>query len=128
MADLENDFIAEALMMSNHHDKAPAQVTIEVQGEPRVQERARLSRIGGVTRIYDPSATLKSKFQRAVRNAFTDLGIHSFPLFEAQPIKITIVFAITNMAKDIDNLLKFVMDALQTVVYVNDRMVVKVVG
>ena len=54
--------------------------------------------------------------------------MHNFPLFVGQPLKVTIVFGIANMAKYIDNLVKFVMDALETVVYGNDCMVIGLVA
>ena len=49
------------------------------------------------------------------------------PPFEGQPLKLTIVFGTSNKAKDTDNLLKFIMDALQKVVYADYQMVHKLV-
>jgi Holliday junction resolvase RusA-like endonuclease len=56
-----------------------------------------------------------------------DLKITDFPLLKVN-LKIEVVFHVSNMAKDVDNLLKFVLDALNTVVYEDDRHVHKIVG
>ena len=127
------DFVADAVVMTAGPAGGPPQaVNIDIKGEPRVQERTRFSRRGGISRLYDPSSALKTQFRDAVRDSLTDLGISGFPLYGGQgddtTIQITVVFPITNMAKDIDNLLKFVLDTLQTVIYANDRLVMKVVA
>ena len=119
-------FTADALMVLNNEE--PPFLEIEVRGEPRVQERMRLNNQGIAARLYDPSARLKTQFKQAVRDALTDLGISAFPFYGHHPITIRFVFGVANMARDIDNLLKFVMDALETVVYGNDRMVVGLVA
>ena len=54
------------------------------------------------------------------------LEITSFPLFQVN-VTMTVVFHIGNMAKDVDNLLKFVLDGLQKVAYTDDHSVAKIV-
>ena len=41
-------------------------------------------------------------------------------------LKLTVTFYINNLAKDVDNLLKFVMDGMQGIIYANDRAVFQV--
>jgi len=118
----EPPFTAEAMIISDDHD-VPSFVDIQVQGEPRVQERTRVNY--RVTRIYDPSTHLKAAFSSSVKAAFTELGVDEYPIFLQPEMKVTIVFGVNSMDKDIDNLLKFVFDALQTIVYGNNRVIVK---
>ena len=121
-------FTADGVLMSNR--EAPPFVGLEVRGEPRVQERHRINmRVPGHPTIWDPSGPLKSSFRNAVTRALIELGTdgRAFPLYApGDAINITIVFATSNMAKDLDNLLKFVFDALQGVVYGNDRRILSV--
>ena len=77
--------------------------------------------------MYDPSLQLKGKFRWAVLKSLKGLKFGQYPLFQVH-LKITVAFHISNMTKDVDNLLKFVLDALQTIVYRNDRWVFKVVA
>jgi Holliday junction resolvase RusA-like endonuclease len=97
-------------------------VVITVEGQPRVQERTRMS--GGPNpHLYDPSSLLKGKFRWAVRKALrNELAVQTFPLFTG-PLKMRVVFYIDNMTKDIDNLQKFTLDALNLIVYRDDRNV-----
>jgi Holliday junction resolvase RusA-like endonuclease len=117
-------FVADALAVSNSDGKVLS-VDIHVDGEPRVQERPRHCHRGSKHWVYDPTKELKAEFREVVKAAFTDLGIHDFPLFGV-PLKYIIVFGVSNPEKDVDNLLKFVMDALETVIYANDNKVRKV--
>jgi Holliday junction resolvase RusA-like endonuclease len=121
MTEPHHVFSADALVMSDTH--GAILLDLEVQGEPRVQERARVLLKNSVPRIYDPSARLKADFSRAVEQALISIGLSDFPLFMVQPLKVSVVFNVANMGKDIDNLLKFVMDTLQKLVYNNDRSV-----
>jgi hypothetical protein len=126
--DLQEAFQVDALVMSNKHGMLPF-VDIQVQGKPRVQGRACLTQQSDVPMIYDLTGLLKTSFQRAVKDAFTDLEIHASPLFVVgQPIKSILVFGVaTSMAEDIDNLLKFLLNALYKIVYANNHMMQKVV-
>jgi Holliday junction resolvase RusA-like endonuclease len=102
-----------------------------IRGSPSAQERHRVLRLlGGRVRVYDPSARSKRALKRAIRSAMAELGCSDFPFFQGEDrkFKFTATFGLSNMAKDVDNLLKFLMDGLESVVYVNDRAICDVRG
>ncbi len=80
---------------------------------------------GGHTVVYDPSSKVKAACKRTVVLTLRHLGIRVFPLFVGRPLKLTVVFGIKIQTKDIYNLMKVIMDALQKVVYANDVAVMK---
>ena len=96
---------------------------------PPVQERHRyttVTRKDGARsiRTYDPSGRSKAAFKAAIRQALLDLGVREFPLFQVpMHLKITATFAVSNEAKDGDNLMKYLKDAFTGVVYSDDRWV-----
>jgi Holliday junction resolvase RusA-like endonuclease len=76
--------------------------------------------------IYDPSQRLKRAYRGAVIQSLAQLGLRNFPIFPDQSdlkLGMSVVFYVHNMNKDIDNLLKFVLDALQGAIYANDRVI-----
>jgi Holliday junction resolvase RusA-like endonuclease len=107
----------------------PDCIDIVVEGEPRVQQRARMAVTGGV-HMYDPTARTKRDFKAAVTDSldFIRENDAQYPFFQDDDVKLTIVFHVHNMNKDVDNLLKFVLDALRGVVYIDDRSILKVVA
>jgi Holliday junction resolvase RusA-like endonuclease len=101
---------------------------ITVAVAPPVQERPRFTMYttNGVHRIrtYDPSSRGKRAFKDAIRQALSDLGVSTFPFFRHKThVKISGTYAVSNEAKDIDNLQKFLSDSLKGVVYSDDRWV-----
>jgi Holliday junction resolvase RusA-like endonuclease len=124
-------FLAEALAIMAPTAKGLPQkaerIDITVEGEPQVQIRTAMTYRGGL-HMYDPSSLPKSKFRLAVRESLSDgLRFQNYPLFTG-PVEITVSFYVSNMRKDVDNLLKFVFDALQTLVYLDDKTVHKVIA
>jgi Holliday junction resolvase RusA-like endonuclease len=108
---------------------------IEVQGEPVAQPRVRSynSRpFGPNQRIvhYNPGTAMKAKFSAAVKASIIEIGMahanSDFPIFQDLPLKIEITFRVGNVLKDLDNMMKFAFDALQRVLYTNDRLIYKV--
>ena len=120
-------FVADAIAILAPSDEGQPlraeRIDVIIEGEPQVQERPRMSNIGGM-HMYDPNSLIKVKFRAAVKKTFDDLKF-TYPLFQVA-LKIQVTFHISNMAKDVDNLLKFVLDALQTIVYNDDRSVQKI--
>ena len=55
----------------------------------------------------------------------TDLGVSEFPFFQGEHprLKIRATFGLSNMAKDVDNLFKFLLDGAESVLYNNDRTI-----
>jgi hypothetical protein len=85
-------------------------LNIVIDGEPQVQERKKMSSLGRM-HLYDPSSKSKAKFRSAVLTSLRSLKFKEPPLFLKVDLKVTAVFHIGNWAKDVDNLLKFILDA-----------------
>jgi hypothetical protein len=66
--------------------------------------------------VCDPSRKGRIAFRDAVKASIQDLDFVDFPVFKAgQTLRLNMVFGLTRQGKDVDNPLKFVMDALQGV-------------
>jgi Holliday junction resolvase RusA-like endonuclease len=127
-------YVADAMMVV---DPAPAaagaanndpnySLHMTVEGVPMVQERPRHAFNGNTVHVFDPSARAKKSFKKAIRRSLFDLGVHQgmLPLFKGQQsLEVTVEFWVKNDLKDVDNLFKFVLDALEKVVYHNDRFI-----
>jgi Holliday junction resolvase RusA-like endonuclease len=98
-------------------------VVITITGSPIVQARPRVSLANGHPRVYDPSQREKRAYRRAIGKAMAQLGYSEFPFFERKLLKLKATFGLSNNSKDADNLLKFLMDALESVLYDNDACV-----
>jgi Holliday junction resolvase RusA-like endonuclease len=103
-------------------------VFLNFKGTPEVQERPRFRRRYGHPVVYDPSARWKQDYTDAAKEALKDLDVEDFPIFKHTRLMVLVSFEIRNQAKDIDNLLKFILDALQDIVYDNDRNIYKVIA
>ena len=123
---INQQFVADSIaVLAPTANGAPEQLGIVVEGEPQVQERPRISHLGH-THMYDPSSRSKNRFKIAVVKSLQGLTFAQYPLFRARRLNVTVAFYIKNMNKDVDNLLKFVLDALQMVVYTDDRCVCQI--
>ena len=104
-------------------------VYFDIEGVPEAQERPRiLWRHIPVPRFYDPSARRKRFLSKLVMTALKEHGHDHFPLFPSdRNMKVSLTFMMPNiLQKDIDNMEKFIFDALEGIVYRNDRRIVKV--
>lgn len=130
------------------------QLSFSVAGAPPIQQRPRITYRGRESVImYDPTAAQKTIFKNNLREA---LQGYTFPYFtEAEimasaGVKLIITFFVKHRYddyhvangnrvlradycripsnKDVDNMLKFVMDALAGVIYHNDFVVVEAVA
>jgi Holliday junction resolvase RusA-like endonuclease len=129
MTNTNQQYVADAIAVlapsANGEPQKAERLDIVVEGEPQVQERARMSHLGH-THMYDPSSRLKNRFRIAVVKSLQGLTFLQYPLFHVRHLKVTVAFYVSNMTKDVDNLLKFVLDALQMVVYTDDRCVYQI--
>ena len=121
-------------------------INISIAGDPRTQERPRF--VSGSKRPFDPSADFKVAFKQAVHEALTLLnGDFDPPFFGDQCIRIHLTFEFKCPAShcvrgdregnllfdaaqfphrpDIDNLSKFVLDAIEDVMHNNDGKIVE---
>ena len=78
--------------------------------------------------MYDPHARLKRNYRAALTVAINALGVQQLPLFAEQRVKVTVDFYVTNLRKDVDNMLKFTLDILQGIAFSNDCNVFSVVA
>ena len=87
-------------------------IELVIKGEPIAMQRPRLGRV----HAYNPQAELKKQTQWEIKSQWP----YSVLL---KPLSIWFFFYLTRDNKDIDNLVKFALDALQGVVFKNDLQV-----
>lgn len=122
-------------------------------GRPPVQQRPKITwKSRKSTTYYDPSSGAKISWRRELKKALVDCGVMVFPFFQEKKsslgIKLDICFHLRRRradykmrkgtlvlkeehqkypgTKDVDNLVKFVMDAMHYVLYLDDKCVVQV--
>ena len=78
--------------------------------------------------VYDPKKQAKSSLREAIRHAFKELDRNiDFPVFQMSRLKMTVSFYLVNSAgRDIDNMVKFLQDAVEGVVFDNDKFVYEI--
>jgi Holliday junction resolvase RusA-like endonuclease len=121
-------------------------ISFVVKGNPTIQRRAVMTWKGRSRPVlFDPSSRTKLLFRDAVRKEMAVIGLPTEAYFnESTAIKMNVKFVIPRpkkdfvrnkltagamsfpRGKDIDNLLKFVMDALEQTLYMNDTNIVHV--
>jgi hypothetical protein len=120
-------FEAEAIIVADSMEDQGKSVQIIVHGSPLVQQRHRGRYLIAAARtlVWDPCKASKRSFRDVVRAALEGLGLDDddFPCFCGKALIFDVSFHVMNTSKDVDNLLKFVLDALQTVLYSNDRFI-----
>jgi hypothetical protein len=128
---LVTPFRAEAMaMLENDH----LTLFIEVKGEPIAQPRVRSHFLRRTQRIvhFNPCGGQKHFFSAAVKASLLEIGIgdadSDFPVFANRPLEMVLTFRVGNVLKDLDNMMKFAFDALQKVLYGNDRCIFKVLA
>jgi Holliday junction resolvase RusA-like endonuclease len=104
--------------------------SFEIIAEPQAQERTRLKWRGiRIPRLYDPSTNAKRTWKRALKEALRELDIHAdeMPVFgeaDVEPIHVNLVFMWSQPdQKDLDNMIKFVLDAYEGLLYTNDKKI-----
>lgn len=121
---------------------------LKIRGNPRSLVRHRTGR--GI--MYNPSAGLQNSFRKAVCESFDGVGGVELPLFqEADALSLTLIFrmkraknhfvagkpgpgrlkenapkATAPIRNDIDNLVKFVLDTMNQVLYPDDRQITSI--
>ena len=127
-----------------------------IAGDPPVQQRPRFSFKRVFKKVHDPSSLKKKIWKESLVNALVDYGVTGFPLFkdkhtdimQSDGLTIEAVFYVSRRRvdyrskmgtlylkddvqkypgrKDVDNLLKFVMDASHDVLYDDDKCIVQI--
>lgn len=114
-------------------------ITFVVEGQPMSQPRARFARIGGHVRTYDPKEAIA--YKDSVRAAFmVARATQNFERIAEGPIRVSIVARFERPkgkcsakaprplewlagGKDVDNIAKIVLDALNSMAWTDDRQV-----
>ena len=116
--------IEDVILVSNGESE---QLLVTVKGPPVAQPRMRVRRLPRRVVLFDPSSAEKKALKIMIKNELVALGVPQFPLFTANTsLKIAVVFYVANINKDIDNMLKFVLDVFQGSVYSNDKAICSV--
>jgi len=109
-------------------DGSKTTIYISIEGQPLAQPRPRFRVLSnGRSWMYNPAMHPKTELAQKVRAALREIGlsVESAPLFTTY-LGLTIKFGVSDMSKDLDNMMKFIMDVLEDAnVYGNDRAVLK---
>jgi Holliday junction resolvase RusA-like endonuclease len=120
-------------------------LAFDVKGKPTVQRRIIVNFTNHRPIFVDPSQRDKQLYAEAVRKEMNSMGLTQFPYFLAgDPIQLTIKFVLPvplvdiqgnhmrpgalpypHHSGDVDNLLKFALDALEKTIYMDDTQIVK---
>ena len=78
--------------------------------------------------VYDPKKQAKNSLREAVRCAFKELDNNiDFPVFQMSRLQLSVSFYLVNSGgRDIDNMVKFLQDAIEGVVFDNDKFVYEI--
>ena len=113
--------VEDAILVSNGEKE---QLVLTIRGPPVAQPRMRARRLPHRVVLFDPSSGVKKSLKTAIKNELVALGVSRFPMFAANTtLKVIVVFYVANINKDIDNMLKFVLDVFQGSVYGNDNTI-----
>ena len=110
-----SSFDVESMVIESPPSKTT--VCLTVKGEAIAQPRHRLHRILGSGRlgrfcVYDPASSKKVSLRRCVEKSSRELGVE-LPVFGVgTKTKIEVTFYTRRVQKDIDNMLKFIMDVM----------------
>ena len=122
-------FGAEAMFFSGHQG-GDDELSIEVKGCPQVQDRprARVTASGSIC-VWNSQQRIHKDFATAIKTAIAmEKQDPQYPLYQKQGsnvyVSIKATFWVRNFSKDLDNLLKFLMDGLHDIIYQNDAFVV----
>jgi Holliday junction resolvase RusA-like endonuclease len=147
-----NFYVRDMMGVEGPSDRS---ISFVIVGDPPAQQRHKLAwKNLSVSRAWDPSAKPKETYVKIVRTAMKEIGINTFPYFtQEKPIALTVRFVLPRprsdlrtsngvstliaypsplpFKKDIDNMLKFLMDALDggdaPLMYANDVIITDVV-
>ena len=107
------------------YDAECIQIEFEIPGEPVAQIRPRIAnRQMFNPQIYNPQSTIIKKLRQNLKQSLEDVGHHAFPVFsQERKVSLAVTFNLFKNNKDLDNMLKFYMDVLHDIIYVNDLQV-----
>lgn len=137
-------------------DSINKSLSFVISGDPPVQQRPRINFKRVFKKVHDPSSLKKKIWKKSLSNALVDNGVTAFPFFtdedtdnmQSDGLTIDVVFYVRRRRldyrskmgtlflkddvqkypgrKDVDNMLKFVMDASHDVLYDDDKCIVEI--
>lgn len=123
MPQIVDEFVL--VLGSDGQPDRPTELCFTIWGSPLAQNGWKLA-WKGRTRptVYDAFQVKKSQLRASIRSALTDLSHSVFPVFWDCTIRIRLTFHLHNAnEKDLDNMMKYVFDAMQEVLYINDSLI-----
>jgi Holliday junction resolvase RusA-like endonuclease len=103
-----------------------ARIDFLVLGEPKVHNGWKVKRRGiPYPRIYDPRAREKKALRSALKRAMADAGMPhppAFPLVALRRVSVHYFYGAAH-DKDLDNMTKFLGDAMEGAIFPNDRCI-----
>lgn len=110
-------------MRSNESDA----ISFDVSGEPASKARARFTGRGSKVRTFTPEKTRQA--ERAVAAAYLLVAGRTNKVDRTTAFRVTAEFHLTkHQRRDVDNMLKLVLDGLNQVAWEDDHQVVEVIG
>jgi Holliday junction resolvase RusA-like endonuclease len=104
------------------------EISFEILGRPPVQNGWKMAwkRFKGHPYLYDPKKREKMALRTAVKAAVRELTRAQLPVFRNTLLSASVVFHIEDiMGKDLDNMAKFLNDALEGAIMDDDKFVVQ---
>jgi Holliday junction resolvase RusA-like endonuclease len=142
---MTNHHVEDIMIVSSDKDKKYGTISFDISGSPPVQKRACINyKMRNKPTLYDPSSKEKIEFRNLIQKAMEEMGLKHSPFFDrSQAIKLEVVFIFprprndfgkrgqllpTNLtpfpkSKDLDNLVKFIGDAMQGLLFHNDASI-----
>jgi Holliday junction resolvase RusA-like endonuclease len=106
-------------------DTQPNEVSFTIRGSPIAQNGWKLAwRSRRQPILYDSLQKQKLHLRVNIRNALIELRQGEFPIFPNWDIRVELTFNLHNVTgKDVDNMMKYIFDAMQEVLYRNDSSI-----
>lgn len=115
-------------MLVSYGPNSKGQANFRIDGPP-LSCNGNKMRYRGLSRpiLFDPMAAQKTSLRKEVNKQLKDLGVCQ-PIFKNKTLTAELTFAMRDrLAKDADNMAKFLLDALEGAIYDNDKFIVKLV-
>ncbi len=128
MVDEVDNFVV--VLPSGDGPRHPIEASFTIHGAPIAQNGWKLAwKRNRHPVIYDPLQNKKIVLRANIRSGLFDLlQQSSFPILAHRTLKVEIMFKMHHVfSKDIDNMMKFLFDAMQHVIYHNDSCIMSAV-
>ena len=115
----------ESLVIVTSDKAQPDEVSFTIYGPPIAQNGWKLAwRNRRQPVLYDSLQKHKADVRANICRAFRELEHHSFPVFDNVYIQVDLTFNLHHItSKDVDNMMKYILDAMQDALYRNDAFI-----